>query len=100
MRKKDDDRLQLRLENKLLNIGLRAPSRVTVEIYNGTVTLKGVVQYEYQKRAAIHAVRSMDGVRSFIDLMKVQPPVRQPQPQQQDSTETQGGDQASENPSN
>ena len=100
MHNKEDDRLQLRLENKLLNIGLRAPCRVTVEIYNGTVTLKGVVQYEYQKRAAIHAVRSLDGVRSFIDLMKVQPPVRQPQSQPQDPTQTSGGEQASGGSSN
>ena len=100
MGKKDDDRLQLRLENKLLNLGLRAPCRVTVEIYNGTVTLKGVLQYEYQKRAAIHAVRSQEGVSRFVDLMKVLPPVRQPQSQPQDPTQTPGGEQSSGGSSN
>ena len=79
MAKKDDDRLQLRLDNKLLNLGLRAPCRVILEVYNGTVTLKGTLLYDYQRRAAIHAVRSTEGVKSFIDLMKIAPPVRQPQ---------------------
>ena len=80
MSKSDDDRLQMRLENKLINAGLRRPCKVSVEVYNGMVTVKGMVQYEYQKRAAIHACRTMDGIRSISDQLKVEPPVRQPQP--------------------
>jgi osmotically-inducible protein OsmY len=74
--KKDDDRLELRLTNKLGNIGLRAPCRLQIEVYDGTVTLKGMVQYEYQKKAAITAARSMEGVHGVIDQLKVTPPVR------------------------
>jgi|GEM_PF-6843592 len=47
MAKREDDRLQLRLMNKLSNLGLRSPSRVNVEVYHGDVTIKGVVQFEY-----------------------------------------------------
>ena len=77
MPKKDDDRLELRITNKLSNIGLRAPCRIMVEIHNGTVKLKGKVQYDYQKRSAITATRSMDGVRGIIDDLKVETPVHQ-----------------------
>ena len=76
MAKKDDDRLELRITNKLGNIGLRAPCRIQVEVYHGAVKLKGKVQFDYQKRAAITAVRSMDGVRETIDQLKVETPVR------------------------
>ncbi len=76
MPKKDDDRLLLRISNKLINIGLRAPCRFNVDVYHASVTIRGNVLYEYQRRAAIQAIRSMDGVQSVIDQLKVQPPVR------------------------
>ena len=75
MAKREDDRLLLRITNKLSNVGLRAPCRFTVDVYNGSVTIKGLVQYEYQRRAAITAIRGQDGVQSIIDQLKVQPPV-------------------------
>src|SRR5262245_38978477 len=76
MRSKDDDRLRLRLENKLSNQGLRAPCRLSVEVYQKMVTLTGKVLYDYQKRAAIQAARSMDGVTGVIDRLKVEPPTK------------------------
>ena len=86
MAKKDDDRLELRLTNKLINIGLRAPCRLSVEVYNGSVKLRGNVQYAYQKRAAIMAIRSMDGVHGLIDQLKVEAPVRSWDESEQPST--------------
>jgi osmotically-inducible protein OsmY len=74
--KKEDDRLELRISNKLGNIGLRAPCRIQVEVYNGQVRLKGKVLFDYQKKAAITAVRSMDHVTGIIDELKVEAPVR------------------------
>jgi hypothetical protein len=76
MRNKDDDRLRHKLENKLSNQGIRAPCRVSVEVYQKSVTLIGTVLYEYQKRAAIQAARAMDGVSSVIDRLKIEAPVR------------------------
>ena len=76
MPKKDDDRLEMRITNKLSNVGLRAPCRFTVEVHNSTVKIKGKVQFDYQKRAALMAIRSMDGVKGLIDDLKVEAPVR------------------------
>src|SRR5262245_20666911 len=76
MRNKDDDRLRLRLENKLSNQGIRAPCRLSVEVYQKMVTLTGKVLYDYQKRAAIQSARSMDGVTGVIDRIKVEAPTK------------------------
>jgi hypothetical protein len=76
MRNKDDDRLRHKLENKLSNQGLRAPCRLSVEVYQKTVTLTGTVLYDYQKRAAVLAARTMDGISSVIDRLKVEAPVK------------------------
>lgn len=76
MARKEDDRLQLRLGNKLINQGLRAPCRVNIEVHNGTITLNGIVQFDYQKRSAIQAARSMDGAKGVIDRLKVETPTR------------------------
>jgi hypothetical protein len=75
MRSKEDDRLRHKLENKLSNQGLRAPCRLSVEVYQKTATLTGMVQYEYQKRSAIQAARTLDGVSSVIDRIKIEAPV-------------------------
>ena len=74
MPRKDDDRLQLRIANKLSNIGLRAPCRIHVEVYNGSVSVKGMVQYEYQRRAALQAIRSHEGVHDITDGLKIEAP--------------------------
>jgi osmotically-inducible protein OsmY len=74
---KEDDRLQLRIENKLSAHGLRAPCRIKVDVHNAIVKVTGTVPYEYQKRTAMHAIRATDGVSSIIDLLKVEPAVRQ-----------------------
>ena len=74
--KKEDDRIELRINNKLCNIGLRAPCRIQVDVYNGSVRIKGKVLFDYQKKAALMAVRSMDGVTGIIDELKVEPHAR------------------------
>jgi len=76
MRSKDDERLRHRLENKLSNQGLRAPCRLTVEVYQRMATLTGKVLYDYQKRAAIQSARTMDGMNGVIDRIKVEPPTK------------------------
>jgi osmotically-inducible protein OsmY len=49
--------------------------RVKVKVVNGWVTLKGAVAYEYERRAAEHAVRFLPGVRGVSNLITVEPPV-------------------------
>jgi hypothetical protein len=76
MRSKEDDRLRLRLENKLSNQGLRAPCRLSVEVYQNMATITGNVLYEYQKRAAIQAARTLDGISAVVDRIKVEAGVK------------------------
>lgn len=76
MPKRDDDRLHLRISNRLNNVGIRAPCRIILEVYDGDVTIKGVVQFEYQKKAAITTIRAMEGVHHICDQLKVEPPVK------------------------
>jgi osmotically-inducible protein OsmY len=71
MPQKLDERLKGQLEQKLLSRGIRPPCRVTVEVSNGTVTLAGTVQFEYQKRSAVHTCRSSTKVRSVVDNLQV-----------------------------
>lgn len=98
MNRKEDERLQHQLEQKLVSHGLRPPCRVHVAVRNGVVTISGAVQHDYQKRAAVHACRATSGVRSVIDNLQApgfhsawtsvkewetHPPRQPPQPSQE-----------------
>jgi osmotically-inducible protein OsmY len=50
------------------------PNRVTVAISDGCVTLKGTLNWQYQKEAAARAVRDLAGVRGVTNSISVQPP--------------------------
>jgi osmotically-inducible protein OsmY len=52
-------------------------NRVTVAVSNGWVTLKGNLDWQYQKDAAARAVRDLTGVRGVNNNITVQPHVRQ-----------------------
>jgi osmotically-inducible protein OsmY len=49
--------------------------RVTVRVENGWVTLRGEVDYDYERRAADRAVRYLEGVRGVSNLITVAPRV-------------------------
>ena len=49
--------------------------KVTVEVRNGWVTLKGEVPWDYQRRAAERAVRNLSGVKGITNLVTIQPRV-------------------------
>jgi osmotically-inducible protein OsmY len=51
-------------------------NRVTVAVSNGWVTLKGNVDWQYQKDAAGRAVRDLTGVRGVNNNIGVQPQAR------------------------
>jgi osmotically-inducible protein OsmY len=51
-------------------------NRVTVTVSNGWVTLKGNVDWQYQKDAAARAVRDLTGVRGVNNNLTVQPHVQ------------------------
>jgi osmotically-inducible protein OsmY len=49
--------------------------RVTVRVENGWVTLRGEVDYDYERRAAERAVRYLDGVKGVANLVTITPRV-------------------------
>jgi osmotically-inducible protein OsmY len=51
--------------------------RLDVTVSRGWVTLRGEVEWEYQRRAAERAVRRLSGVRGVTNLITVRPRVRQ-----------------------
>jgi osmotically-inducible protein OsmY len=52
--------------------------RITVTVTNGWVTLKGHVEWEYQRAAATNAIRYLSGVRGVSSGITVQPRVSVP----------------------
>ena len=47
--------------------------KITVTVSNGAVTLKGKVDWDYQRRAAANAVRDLTGVRSVTNTISLEP---------------------------
>jgi osmotically-inducible protein OsmY len=48
-------------------------ARVTAEVAAGTVTLRGVVDWEFQRRDAARLVRDVIGVRDVVNLIELKP---------------------------
>jgi len=51
-------------------------NQVTAKVEDGWITLKGEVSYEYQRRAAERAVRSLTGVKGVTNLIRIKPRVQ------------------------
>jgi VCBS repeat-containing protein len=49
------------------------PKGVNAEVKNGAVTLRGEVEWAYQRDATEHAIRHLTGVRSVTNLITVRP---------------------------
>ena len=68
------DKMILKKVNQhLARASLGSHSRVNAAIYNGQVTLSGNLQYENQRRPALKAAGSVDGVRGVLDQLKLLP---------------------------
>ena len=50
--------------------------RITVTVSNGWVTLKGKVDWEYQRTAAANAIRDLSGVRGVANTITLEPHIR------------------------
>ncbi|MDQ7903866.1 BON domain-containing protein [Phytohabitans sp. ZYX-F-186] len=50
--------------------------RIDVTVSKGWITLRGEVEWEYQRRAAERSVRGLSGVRGTTNLISVRPRVR------------------------
>jgi len=47
--------------------------KITVTVSNGLVTLKGKVDWEYQRKAAANAIRDLTGVRGVTNTISLEP---------------------------
>ena len=68
---KTTDKELLKTVNKRLQRG--GGGAVTAEVQGGTVTLKGKIQYEAQRRPLTKIVSSIAGVRRVIDQVQLTP---------------------------
>jgi osmotically-inducible protein OsmY len=68
-----DPMISQKVQERLSNMGIRAPCRVTVASNKGDVTLSGSIQYEHQRHIAVHAIRAVAGVQRVVDQMQVTP---------------------------
>ncbi len=68
-----DHLLNQKVVRELSNHGMRPPCKVNVTTHNGSITLSGEIQYEHQRRPAVHAAQSIEGVQRVVDQLKVIP---------------------------
>jgi osmotically-inducible protein OsmY len=68
-----DKVLAQKVSQRLSRVGMSTTCQISVLCQNGDVTLSGTLQFEQQRRAAISAARSVDGVGRVIDQMRVLP---------------------------
>lgn len=71
--KQADDEIAQKALN-ILNWSVQVPpDGIKVEVENAWVTLKGTVEWQYQKQAAKSAVRRLSGVRGLCNIIKIEP---------------------------
>ncbi|NLS95037.1 MAG: BON domain-containing protein [Planctomycetaceae bacterium] len=51
--------------------GIRPPCNIRVSVHNGTVTLSGSLEFDLQRKAAVHAATGVNGVQRVVDQMTV-----------------------------
>ena len=68
-----DRTLLQKISQRLMRTGLGSQSKIKLTIRNGDVTLAGTLQYENQRRPVLAAARSVEGVRTVIDNLQIQP---------------------------
>ena len=61
---------------RILRWNTLLPETIEAEVRNGVVTLRGEVEWRYQRQTAERAVRDTTGVRSVINLITVKPRVK------------------------
>ncbi|MGD0382879.1 MAG: BON domain-containing protein [Thermoguttaceae bacterium] len=77
MNKVSDETIVQKVTRQLSNRGMQSPCHIAVAARKGDVTLSGTIQFEYQRIAALHAARGIDGVRRVMDHLQVQDKVVQ-----------------------
>jgi len=70
-----DKALMNKVTQKLSRCGAGSQLRVQATIRNGTVTLSGVLDFDYQRKPILRAVGGVEGVRMVIGELSVKPQV-------------------------
>jgi osmotically-inducible protein OsmY len=71
-----DDAELARSISQALEMSSLVPDTVRAEVRNGHVTLRGEVQYSYQREAAARTVHELKGVKGVTNLLTIKPGVR------------------------
>jgi osmotically-inducible protein OsmY len=66
-----DKRITQKVQQRLSRTGFGSQANLSVQVRNGDVTLSGILQYETQRRPALHAARGVEGVRRIVDQLQV-----------------------------
>lgn len=66
-----DRQIQQKVSAQLPRRGIRPPCDVRVSVHNGTVTLSGKLEFDLQRKAAVHAASGVNGVQRVVDQMAV-----------------------------
>lgn len=71
-----DKQLCQKVEQRMARAGGGSQAKISVQVHNGDVTLSGTLQYEAQRRPALHAARGVAGVRRVVDQLTLKPAAR------------------------
>jgi osmotically-inducible protein OsmY len=66
-----DRLLNQKVMQQLSNRGVRLPCEVVATVADGSVTLSGQIEHEYQRRSAIRAAQNIAGVKRVTDQLRV-----------------------------
>jgi osmotically-inducible protein OsmY len=66
-----DDLLNKKVMQQLSNRGVRPPCQVVVSNSDGSITLSGQIEHEYQRRSAVRAAQNTAGVKRVLDKLQV-----------------------------
>jgi osmotically-inducible protein OsmY len=66
-----DRLLNQKVMQQLSNRGVRSPCEVSASVSDGSVTLSGQIEHEYQRRSALRAAQNIAGVKRVVDQLQV-----------------------------
>jgi len=67
-----DKTILKKVNQRLTRTGMGSRCRVTVTVRGGQVFLSGTLQYENQRRPALKAASTIEGVKGVVDQLQVQ----------------------------
>ena len=70
-----DKTLLAKVNQRLSQCGIGSNVHVSVVIRNGTVTLSGMLDFDYQRKPLLRAAEGVQGVRLVLDQLRVKPPM-------------------------